>query len=212
MSEQNQELEKSIDETVEEMKLKIAEIAKESTVEEDGLKEKLAQIAQRSIEVITSAIEKLKSSAVDVKNSEEFKKSLAFVSLKSKEITDATIDKLKAVKESQQFKDGLSKVSTNLNKGIEITSAKATEGLQFIKDKANAGYKELEKNEKFSQFTNNVKDVKNSGLKAVNDFMNKPEVVEKVEKAKDVTIDLAEKALDALRNWLRPEEKGKEHD
>ena len=37
--------------------------------------------------------------------------------------------------------------------------------------------------------------------------MNKPEVAEKVEKAKDVTIDVAEKAVDALKNWLRPEDK-----
>ena len=41
--------------------------------------------------------------------------------------------------------------------------------------------------------------------KHVDEFTSKPEVNEKIEKAKDVTLDVAEKAVDALRKWLRPE-------
>ena len=55
-------------------------------------------------------------------------------------------------------------------------------------------------NEKVSEVCTNVKD-------SYDEFMAKPEVQEKVEKAKDVTIDIAEKAVDALKQWLRPEDK-----
>ena len=37
------------------------------------------------------------------------------------------------------------------------------------------------------------------------DFTSKPEVQQNIEKAKDVTIDVAEKTVDALKNWLRPQ-------
>ena len=37
--------------------------------------------------------------------------------------------------------------------------------------------------------------------------MNKPETKEAIDKAKDTTIDLAEKAVQALKDWLKPEDK-----
>ena len=43
--------------------------------------------------------------------------------------------------------------------------------------------------------------------KGVEDFMNKPETKEAIDKAKDTTIDLAEKAVQALKDWLKPEDK-----
>ena len=55
-------------------------------------------------------------------------------------------------------------------------------------------------NEKVNEVYGNVKE-------SYDDFMSKPEVQEKVDKAKDVTIDIAEKAVEALKQWLRPEDK-----
>ena len=52
---------------------------------------------------------------------------------------------------------------------------------------------------KTGEVLNNVKN-------SVNEYMNRPEVKEKTERAKDGTIELAEKAVEALKNWLRPEE------
>ena len=41
--------------------------------------------------------------------------------------------------------------------------------------------------------------------KHVDEITSKPEVSEKIDRAKDVTLDVAEKAVDALRKFLRPE-------
>lgn len=38
--------------------------------------------------------------------------------------------------------------------------------------------------------------------KTTNDFMNKPKVAKNIDKAKDVTIDIAEKTLDGLKKLL----------
>ena len=56
------------------------------------------------------------------------------------------------------------------------------------------------KNENVQQATNFVKGIGDS----VNEFLAKPEVKEKLDKAKDVTITVAEKGLDALKNALDP--------
>lgn len=206
---ENNNIEKTIDETVMEMKQKIAEISKESAVEETSIKEKIELVAQKSIAVINAAIEKLIELAKDVKDSDELKNTLEFVSSKTKDITDVTIIKLKEIKNSKQVKQATEVIADNLNKGISIASNKASEGYSFVKEKAQEGYKNLEKTKTFTEISNTVSEVKKSGIEAVNDFMNKPEVSSKIEKAKDVTIELAEKALDALRNWLKPEDKGK---
>lgn len=206
---ENNNIEKTIDETVMEMKQKIAEISKESAVEETSIKEKIELVAQKSIAVINAAIEKLIELAKDVKDSDELKNTLEFLSSKTKDITDATIIKLKEIKNSKQVKQTTEVIADNLNKGISIASNKASEGYSFVKEKAQEGYKNLEKTKTFTEISNTVSEVKKSGIEAVNDFMNKPEVSLKIEKAKDVTIELAEKALDALRNWLKPEDKGK---
>lgn len=206
---ENNNIEKTIDETVMEMKQKIAEISKESAVEETSIKEKIELVAQKSIAVINAAIEKLIELAKDVKDSDELKNTLEFVSSKTKDITDVTIIKLKEIKNSKQVKQTTEVIADNLNKGISIASNKVSEGYSFVKEKAQEGYKNLEKTKTFTEISNTVSEVKKSGIEAVNDFMNKPEVSSKIEKAKDVTIELAEKALDALRNWLKPEDKGK---
>lgn len=206
---ENNNIEKTIDETVMEMKQKIAEISKESAVEETSIKEKIELVAQKSIVVINAAIEKLIELAKDVKDSDELKNTLEFVSSKTKDITDVTIIKLKEIKNSKQVKQTTEVIADNLNKGISIASNKVSEGYSFVKEKAQEGYKNLEKTKTFTEISNTVSEVKKSGIEAVNDFMNKPEVSSKIEKAKDVTIELAEKALDALRNWLKPEDKGK---
>lgn len=48
-----------------------------------------------------------------------------------------------------------------------------------------------------------VKDVK----KDINDFFEREEVKNTIESAKEVTVEIADKALDTLKEWLKPEDK-----
>ena len=62
-------------------------------------------------------------------------------------------------------------------------------------------------NEDVKKFADKTGEVLTDARKGVEDFMNKPETKEAIDKAKDTTIDLAEKAVQALKDWLKPEDK-----
>lgn len=61
---------------------------------------------------------------------------------------------------------------------------------------------ELTKPENVDKAKKVVNDVK----KDINDFFEREEVKNTIESAKEVTVDIAEKALDTLKDWLKTEE------
>lgn len=61
---------------------------------------------------------------------------------------------------------------------------------------------ELTKPENVEKAKKVVNDVK----KDINDFFEREEVKNTIESAKEVTVDIAEKALDTLKDWLKTEE------
>lgn len=61
---------------------------------------------------------------------------------------------------------------------------------------------ELTKPENVEKTKKVVNDVK----KDINDFFEREEVKNTIESAKEVTVDIAEKALDTLKDWLKTEE------
>lgn len=61
---------------------------------------------------------------------------------------------------------------------------------------------ELTKPENVDKAKKVVNDVK----KDINDFFEREEVKNTIESAKEVTVDIAEKAIDTLKDWLKTEE------
>lgn len=61
---------------------------------------------------------------------------------------------------------------------------------------------ELTKPENVEEAKKVVNDVK----KDINDFFEREEVKNTIESAKEVTVDIAEKAIDTLKDWLKTEE------
>lgn len=61
---------------------------------------------------------------------------------------------------------------------------------------------ELTKPENVEKAKKVVNDVK----KDINDFFEREEVKNTIESAKEVTVDIAEKAIDTLKDWLKTEE------
>lgn len=180
-------LELEINETVKEMQDKIDEI-NESAEELNGTPgaEKANAIRDKAVEIITKACEKLLEMAKTVKDSDELAKGIELVKSKTKDLTEATLEKLNEIKNNPEVLEALEAVS---NKAKEI-------------------YGEVRENEKVKvgvKVANNIYDDVRGN---VTEYMSRPDVQEKVDKAKDTTIDIAEKAVDALRNWLKPESSG----
>ncbi len=185
---ERKELEESIDATVEEMKKKIDEISDAADgVSDESAKEKVAALKERAVSILTKSIEKLSTIAKNVKDSEQVKQTVEFVGTKSKELADITIAKINEIKESQEFKDGVNKVGETL----KDVYANVKEGAGVVAEKAGQTYTTVKEN--------------------VDEFFKRPDVQEKIEKGKKTTVDTAQKAVDALRAWLYPEEENKDN-
>ena len=57
-------------------------------------------------------------------------------------------------------------------------------------------------NENVQNFASSLKELSTK----IQDYLNSPEIQSKIDKAKDTTIDIAEKGLDVLRNVLKADE------
>ena len=184
---ERKELEASVDATVEEMKKKIEEISVAGAdVNDESAKEIISDLKDKTISILNSSIKKLRDIAKSAKDSEQLKQTVEFVGSKSKELADLTVKKINEIKESQEFKDGINKVGDTL----KDVYANVKEGAGFVAEKAGQTYHTVKEN--------------------VDEFFKRPDVQEKIDKGKRTTVDTAQKAVDALRAWLYPEEANKD--
>ena len=185
-------MDEKIEETVQEMKAKIDEITRKSEeINDNDLAAKANQIKDRAINVLNDVTKKLSTTATDLKESDDFKKVLEFVKTKSKELSDATLKKINELKEDQRIKEGFDNT------------------FNFVKEKSNKLTEGIKENEKVKGV---IDDVSEKGSKlidsvkvSVDDLLNKTELDEKIVEVKNKTVDIAEKAVQALKEWLKPE-------
>ena len=95
--------------------------------------------------------------------------------------------------------------STALYNSKKDSADKATQAIKGAYDKAM-------ENPEVKEFAEGITKAYNDAIKGINDFFEKPEIKDGIDKAKDVTIDYAEKAVAALKEWLKPEEEKKDED
>ena len=176
------------EETIREMEEMIKNIEKTAAekmdlLDEDG-KIKVKEIAERTNNAVKTAIEKVSEVKDSVTNDEELNAFLDKVKGKCKEAYDYTKGKIETTAAFRQ-------VEVNLNKTAEEI------GAMFDKVMENDN---IENAKKF------VKDV---GTK-INEFIQKPEVQEAVEKLKDTTVAVAEKGIDLVKKAFEFEEAPKE--
>ena len=115
---------------------------------------------------------------------------------KSKQVYDFSIKKIDELKANEDVKRGLSEAGDFVKDVARKTG-----------DMAKEVYDKAMENEDVKKFADKTGEVLTDARKGVEDFMNKPETKEAIDKAKDTTIDLAEKAVQALKDWLKPEDK-----
>lgn len=192
----NKEIEQKVSETVEQMKAKIDEISNEAQKVDGPNASKAKELSEKATDILKQASDKLMDVWKNITDPEEVKKALDFVSTKSKEVYDTSMKKIKEFVESDETK----KVVNEAEQFIKDAGDKASEVLKGAYDKAM-------ENPDVKKIADGVSKTYNDAVKAVDNFLEKPEVQQGIEKAKDVTIDYAEKAVAALKEWLKPEKK-----
>lgn len=174
------------EETVEELKSHVAELETEFSTRTENLndetKAKALELVEKTKDVINTSIEKISAVIDNIKDEEKLNELLDKVKAKSKEAVEFTIDKI----------DDL----TNTNDEFDYNS---------LHDDIMHGFDQLRENETFKKTTVLIKE----GYAKINEFLDKPEVKETINKAKATTIKVAEKGVEGLKKVLDVKEEPK---
>lgn len=186
-------LSEQLEKQIENLKEKASE-----TVEDERVQKVLNTIKDKTTEFLGEIKEKVTDLWDYYTDPEEVAKIVENIKVLSKNAYDVSLAKIDEIKNNKDIQNALVSAETFLKKTYDKTSDVAKD--TFNKAMENDDIKNAFDNAVSAY--NNVKDV-------VTDYFEKPEVQNNIEKAKDITIDVAEKGVDALKKWLKNSKKGK---
>ena len=186
------DIDQKIEETVKEMKERIDKItASADDVDDDEIRAKAVEIKDKAVSILSNVIERLTALADEVIDSEEVKSTLDFVKEKARDLTDQTLKKIEDAKRAERVVRGINDVTDMVKKQGEKLVDTLTSDPEVM--------------DKMSQMSDNATKVYEDVKKNVEEVLAKPEVSEAINTAKQVTVNVAEKAVKMLKLWLRPE-------
>ena len=173
------------EDTVKEMESQVQELEenlakKVDLLDEDG-KEKARVLVEKTEEAIKSSIEKVRTAIENVTEDEKLEEFLDKVKAKSMEAVEFTKEKVAELISVKEPKEDT----------LEKTSIDIMEEFDKIKD---------------SETLKNITDFLNDINKRINEFFEKPEVKEVINKAKVTTVNIAEKGVEGLKKVLNTDE------
>ena len=173
------------DDTVKEMESQVKELEDDLAGEIDKLdeegKQKAKALVERTEEAIRSSIEKVRTVITNVKEDEKLDEFLDKVKAKSMEAVDFTREKVQEL--------------TAKKEESEKTLDDASNDIMGVFD----NIKESETLKKTAEFLSDIN-------KKINEFFERPEVKEAIDKAKIKTVNIAEKGVEGLKKVLNTEE------
>ncbi len=173
------------EDTVKEMESQVKELEDDLAGEIDRLdeegKEKAKALVERTEEAIRSSIEKVRTVITNVKEDEKLDEFLDKVKAKSMEAVDFTREKVQEL--------------TKKKEEPEKTLDDASNDIMSVFD----NIKESEALKKTAEFLSDIN-------RKINEFFERPEVKEAIDKAKIKTVNIAEKGVEGLKKVLNTEE------
>ena len=135
--------------------------------------------------------------------------------IKARELVDKTVDvinttigKVKGVAKEEvdedKVDDFLENVETKVQEAVDYAKAKIEEfskseySLDNLFDEISADFEKIKSSDTFKKVSDLAKDAYNQ----VNDYLSKPEVKQAITKAKETTINIAEKGVEGLKKVL----------
>lgn len=197
---------------MEEMVLNLKEKASaklDALSDDDG--QMVKNITEKTVTAINTAINKVKEVANSQINEEEFNSFLEKVVNKCNDAATFTANKIEELKNKviESLDDNMpaeeetkEAVETKEEATAEEVEDKLEVDLSKIKADIKEGLDKLMENENVQNFASSLKELSTK----IQDYLNSPEIQSKIDKAKDTTIDIAEKGLDVLRNVLKADE------
>ena len=202
MSEKKDDVRENIDDiekTVEDLKKKIQEISEESREEKDmdesvprfaEAKKKIREIRENTVRSVNQSIADVKEAAEKPHDLEEFSKTMSYIKDNAQKAVESARIRIDEIKNDPKVKSGLQDVQEKGKEALDKTK-------NYIDSKLSDKQKEDLKNtsEKAAKVLN---DTARSAARAMDDFVNKPEVQEFNRKAGD----LAEKGVNKVKDFF----------
>lgn len=167
-------------------------------IEDERVQKVLNTISSKTVDFLGQVKDKVSDLWEYYSDPEEVAKIVDNIKVVSKNVYDASLAKINEVKNNKDVQ----KAVASAEKFLKATYDKSADVAKGAFDKAMENEDVKQAFDTAVSAYNNVKDV-------VTDYFEKPEVQENIEKAKDVTIDIAEKGVAALKKWLKSDKKGK---
>ena len=177
------------EETVNELKADIDELEESFTAKtieiDESKKAQARELVDKAKKAINTSIEKVSAVIEKLEDSEKLDDLLDKLKAKSKEAVDYTLDKIDAL----------------INNEPEIS-------IDELHDEIMAEFENLKGNETIRKTTVLIK----QGAAKINEFLEKPEVKDTINKAKKTTIKVAEKGVEGLKKVLEAKEETSEEE
>lgn len=206
LTDENEPIE-SIEQTVEDLKKKIEELSEEQEKEETAESaNKMNELKENAKEAVTASFEDLKDKAAKVANSEEMQKTVSYIKENAMKAVTGAKDKIEEIRNDPKTVETTDKAVKAIRNIAESVNEKAQRASDYIYDHMDEGTRE----NLASAYDNAEKKISDGSRKVVqgvNEFYNRPDVQETVEKAKETASRLFSKGSETLKDMLNKKNK-----
>ncbi len=189
----------SIEKTVEDLKRKIQELSEENDAAEaekengDAAKEKISETLDSTAKKVADGLNDLKEKAKDAATSDEMQKSIAYIKANAVKALDAAKTTINSLKNDPNLQAAGNKAVDSVSKFADAAKNKGEEMYGHLDDQTKSNIEGV---------CNKVSDGVKEGIKAVDEYMSRPEVQEKISEVKTTAVDLAQKGAEKVKDLI----------
>lgn len=192
----------SIEQTVEDLKKKIAELSEEKEFEAENNNEaadermqKIQEIKDATVNTLKNSISDIKEKAQNVSANPDVQKTIAYIKENAVKAVDLAKIKIDEISNDPKVKEYADKAKESVKNATETATKYVDEHLdEKTKENLSNAYDSASK--KVAEGTKKI-------VTAADEFLNKPEVQDTLEKAKKGANDIVEKGSEALKNLFK---------
>ena len=175
-------LEENVKELVEDLKKKIDTLTASCEGADDEIAEKVIFIRDKAINVFKDVNERLNQMSEQLTDKDEFDQAISTIKARSKVLYENAMDRIYELKKEMRPQEEEIKAEDEIKEEVKE-----------------------EKTDFVEEVKKSVESIVEDAGSKINEFVNREDVKETVDKAKAGAVDIAEKTLDILKGWLLPD-------
>ena len=203
---EDRNIENSVSELIEDLRNKVEDLTNAPTSDNVEVAQKIENIKAKTIKAFNDASAKLSHMIETATDPDEAGRIIDSVSDRSKQLYEKACDKI-ADLAGEDKKEEITEEIQEEETTEEVITEEIREEVpetEEIEERTNDFFDNFE--DRVGEATQELTDLIHSVGEELENFANSEEVKAAVDKTREGVIDVAEKALDILKSWLKPEE------